>query len=93
MLSNDRQIHVPPHTGAGVENLFALGNRIEARYVKPHQDDVFAAVSVASAARKSLMDDGPPHKSRKHGPDHDGRPKPKPATKPIDVVGRVKRTL
>ena len=94
LLDDDRQIHVPPHMGAGMEKLFALGDTIEARYVKPRQGDVFAAVSVTGASGRSLIDEGPPHKGDKHGPDHAARPgMPKPATEPIDLVGRVKRTL
>ena len=94
LLSDDRQIHVPPHMGAGVEKLFAAGDTIEARYVKPRGGDVFAAVSVTSASGKSVVDDGPPHKHDKHGA-HDGGPpkKQKPATKPVEFAGRVKRTI
>jgi hypothetical protein len=32
--------------GLGVEKLFAVGDAIEARYIKPREGDVFAAVSV-----------------------------------------------
>ena len=80
--------------GAAVEKLFAVGDTIEARYVKPRSGDVFAAVSVTAQSGKSVVDDGPPHKHDKHGPHHDGGPrKDKLALKPIDLVGRVRQTL
>ena len=94
LLTDDRQIHVPPHMGADVEKLFGPGDTIEARYVKPRGGEVFAAVSVSNAAGKSVLDDGPPHKHGEppHGPKH-GPKKEKPVMKPIDLAGQVKQTL
>jgi hypothetical protein len=92
LLSEDGQIHVPPHMGADVEKLFAVGDAIEARYVKPRMGDVFAAVSVTNASGRTLVDDGPPHHHDKHGPKHQDHPN-KPAMKAVDLAGRVQRTL
>jgi hypothetical protein len=90
LLDDDRQIHVPPHLGAALEKLVGPGETIEARYVKPRNAAVFAAVSVSAANGKTIVDDGPPHR---HGPKHDHPPKPARATKAMHVRGRVRVTL
>ena len=90
LLDDDRQIHVPPHMGAALEKLVAPGETIEARYVKPRDAAVFAAISVSDRKGKTLVDDGPPHK---HGPKHEHAAKAARATKPMHVQGRVQVTL
>jgi len=90
LLDDDRQLHVPPHMGAALEKLVGIGDAIEARYVKPRGADLFAAVSVSNARGKTLVDQGPPPK---HGPDGRPTPKKRRSPKPIDVAGRVRKTL
>ena len=91
LLDDGGQVHVPPHLGAAFEKMFAPGDAIEARGVRPRGGDVFAAVSVRNAAGKRLVDDGPPH------PHHHGGPpklkKKRPAVRPVELAGRVRRTL
>lgn len=92
LLDDDRQIHVPPHMGAALEKLVSPGDAIEARYVKPRDAAVFAAVSVSDAKGRTIVDDGPPHKHGPHG--HAPKPgKPPRSTKPLHVQGRVQVTL
>ncbi len=88
LLDDDRQVHVPPHMGRAVTRLVAIGDRVEARYVKPRDAAVFAAVTVTDATGKTVSDAGPP---AKHA--HPAPPKAPPATKPIHVGGRVRLTL
>lgn len=85
LLDDDRQIHVPPHMGARLEKLVAIGDTIAARYVKPRGAQVFAAVSVSNARGKTVVDEGPPPK---HGPHREH-----PTRKPAHVQGRVTITL
>lgn len=87
LLDGDRQVHVPPHMGPALEKLVAVGESIEARYVKPRGADVFAAVTVTSAAGKTIVDGGPPPKHERH--DHRNQP----ARRPVHVGGRVRLTL
>ncbi len=88
LLDDDRQIHVPPHLGARLAKLVAVGDAIEARYVKPRDAEVFAAVSVGNAAGKTLIDPGPP---KKH--EQPAAPKAPVAKRPMQVGGRVRVTL
>lgn len=89
LLDDDRQVHVPPHLGRALTKLVGVGDAVEARYVKPRDAAVFAAVSVSDATGKTVVDEGPPH----HGPKHEQPPKPPVATKPMHVGGRVRVTL
>ena len=64
LLEDDRQVHVPPHLGPALEKLVAVGDAIEARYVKPRGAALFAAVSISNADGKTLLDEGPAPEAR-----------------------------
>ncbi len=86
ILDDGRQVHVPPHMGAALAKLVGIGEVVEVRFVKPRDADVLAAVSVADANGRTVVDAGP----------HAGRPPAKrapPARRPMHVAGRVRRTL
>lgn len=87
LLDHDRQVHVPPHLGAALERAFAVGDALEARYVKPRDAEVFAAVSVSNAAGLTILDQGPPPKD---GPRPEKKP---PVSKPVELSGQVRQTL
>ena len=87
LLDDDRQIHVPPHMGGAVAKLVGIGDAVEARYVKPRDAAVFAAVTVSDAQGRTVADDGPPH------PRHHGGPKDHAPRKAMHVTGRVRVTL
>ncbi len=85
VLDDLSQIHVPPHMGAALRRLVAVGDVVEARYVKPRDADVFAAVSVSDAGGRTIVDEGPVHGPRGH--------RPRPQSKPAHVASTVRRTL
>ena len=86
LFDDNRRVHVPPHMGGALERLVGIGETLSARYVKPRDGDVYAAVSVTGPGGKTLTDAGPP-------PKHD-RPKKDPvATRPTRLEGRVRVTL
>lgn len=85
LLDGDRQVHVPPHMGAALERLVGPGDRIEARYVKPRDAALFAAVSVSDERGRTIEDGGPP-------PKHE-RVAREVSRKPVHVSGRIALTL
>ncbi len=88
ILDDGRQVHVPPHMGSALTRLVPVGDFIEVRFVKPRDADVLAAVSVADASGKAIVDGGP-----SAGRGHPPAKRAPPSRRPMHVAGRVRRTL
>lgn len=54
-----RLVHFPPHMGGAVERAIKVGDDIAVHGVKPRGADVIAAVSLVTANRVAIVDQGP----------------------------------
>jgi hypothetical protein len=78
-----QQVHFPPHLSRRVAKLFALGDLVRVRGVKPRHADLIAAVSLTTQGAAEIIDEGPPHHHDAHDPAAGAK------GKPMDVQGKV----
>jgi hypothetical protein len=68
ILDRDRQVHFPPHLGAKVAKLIAIGDKIHVRGVRPRGAAVIAAVSLGKSHGTEIVDNGPDAEKRQKPP-------------------------
>ncbi|MGI4850233.1 MAG: hypothetical protein ACRYGK_19160 [Janthinobacterium lividum] len=104
MLKGSLQVHVPPHLSKAILKNIGIGDTVNVRGIRPRGAEVVGAVSVTTAAGKTIEDHGPEagpgagKKAKKDDKDIEGKQaktaekQPKPP-KQVEIHGTVARTI
>ena len=87
VLDGERLIYFPPHMGQRVAKLFAVGDDVSIRGVKPRDAAMIAAVTIKGRSG-TAVDEGPDANGAKHG-----KPTEKRSDASLAATGEVRLSL